>query len=82
MPSKKERRNLKAKGDLLKAQKRSLKKGTVCILCGEFIPKGYLLTHKELKHNEIKIMASPTANKKSSLWVSVVSGGLPSLGKR
>ena len=82
MPSKQQRRNWKAKGDLIKEQRRNLKKGTVCILCGEFIPKGLLLTHKQLKHNEAKITASPAVNKKSPAWVSVVGGGLPSLGKK
>ena len=82
MPSKQQRRNLKVKGDLIKAQRRNIEKGTVCILCGEFIPKGALLTHKELKHNEVKITPSPTVYVKSSVWVSVVGGGLPSLGKK
>lgn len=82
MPSKQQRRNWKSYGDLIKSERRNTKKGTYCVLCGEFIPKGMLLSHKELIHNEKKITASPAVDKNSSTWVSVVGGGLPSLGKK
>jgi hypothetical protein len=55
--------------------------GTVCVLCGEFIPKGQLLQHKAERHRERVISPSPAQPHKDS-WVRVHQGGLPSLGKR
>ena len=55
--------------------------GTVCALCGRFIPKGRLLEHKQDAHREKMITPSPPQPHKDT-WVSVLQGGLPSLGKR
>jgi hypothetical protein len=58
-------------------------RGITCILCGTFIPSGQLLEHKEKFHGERQIPRNlaPTRTKRST-WVKVISGGLPSLGKK
>lgn len=54
-----------------------------CILCGQEVPSGKLLAHKSEVHGERAYEPSTYRAKKSrSLWTPIVSGGLPSLGKR
>ena len=53
----------------------------VCPLCGKHIPPGRILEHKSIEHGEIQITPSPSNPRRPGLWISVVSGGLPSLGK-
>lgn len=54
----------------------------VCVLCGEKISSGHLLEHKQKVHGEDRLNAgSHRLYRTSNLWVQVVSGGLPSLGK-
>lgn len=55
--------------------------GLRCFLCNEPIPAGKLLEHKRVVHGEREVRA-PLKTAKRSQWVSVVQGGLPSLGKR
>lgn len=57
-------------------------RGTTCILCGVHVPNGELLKHKQDVHGERQVALVKKAKRKPSSWVSVVSGGLPSLGKR
>jgi hypothetical protein len=54
--------------------------GTVCPLCGRRVPRGEMLTHKEREHGEARVAPSP-AQGTHGVRVSMVSGGLPSLGK-
>jgi hypothetical protein len=57
--------------------------GAICIRCGERIPYGDMLKHKEKIHGERMYVPSPIKrSKSSSFWVHIVQGGLPSLGKR
>lgn len=56
-------------------------KGAVCQLCGQLVPPGKLLEHKEREHGERAIVPSP-AQPRKDVWVPVCSGGLPSLGKK
>ena len=56
------------------------KKGTVCILCGSFVPAGQLLNHKVHKHGEERY-GSNTALPHKNTWVPIYQGGLPGLGK-
>lgn len=66
---------------LLLANKGRRNRGLNCILCGAHIPRGELLKHKEVVHGETHVpLAEPT--RKPNVWVPVVSGGLPSLGKK
>ena len=53
-----------------------------CALCGKDIPVGQMLAHKSSAHGEAKVVPSPTQPLHSNQWVSIVQGGLPSLGKR
>ena len=55
--------------------------GTVCCLCGEHIPAGKLLVHKEQRHGERMVTPSP-GYRNINTWVRVVQGGLPGLGRR
>jgi hypothetical protein len=55
--------------------------GTVCCLCGEHIPAGKLLVHKEQRHGERIVTQSPVYRHVNT-WVRVVQGGLPGLGRR
>ena len=52
------------------------------MLCGESVPKGKILEHKEKMHGEAKILPSPVRKKSGNIWVSIFQGGLPGLGKR
>ncbi len=54
----------------------------VCALCGEAVPRGTLLEHKEKVHAEKSVAPSPVQPHDPNRWVSIVGGGLPSLGKR
>ena len=58
-----------------------VKKGLICPLCGNRVAFRKILDHKELLHGEQKILPSPVQPHRKGQWVSVVSGGLPSLGK-
>ena len=53
-----------------------------CVLCGVKVPLQRMLQHKRDKHNEQMFTESPVRKSRVSPWVKVVSGGLPSLGKR
>lgn len=53
-----------------------------CALCGDAVAKGMMLKHKELMHGEVQVVASPAGPVRTSTWVRVFQGGLPSLGKR
>lgn len=55
--------------------------GVVCILCGKRVPRGKLLEHKQNVHGETMYTHSPARYRTSSLWVQIVQGGLPGLGK-
>lgn len=65
----------------VRREQRELRSETLCPLCGKLIPPGQLLDHKQVNHGESKIVPSPAQPHKGNQWVSVVSGGLPSLGK-
>lgn len=58
------------------------KNNLICVLCGEIVPRGQILEHKEKMHGEAKILPSPARKKSGNIWVSVFQGGLPGLGKR
>ena len=55
--------------------------GTVCPLCGVRVPPRQMLEHKQRIHGETPVVPSPAQPYRDNQWVSVVSGGLPSLGK-
>ena len=55
--------------------------GTICPLCGMRVPPRQLLEHKQRVHGEKTVVPSPAQPHKENQWVSIVSGGLPSLGK-
>lgn len=52
-----------------------------CVLCGSLIHAGQMLDHKWREHGERQVVESP-AQPHKAVWVSVYSGGLPSLGTR
>lgn len=52
-----------------------------CVLCGAPIANGDLLSHKWLVHGETP-SGGPSKYRRPNTWVSIVSGGLPGLGKR
>lgn len=54
----------------------------VCVLCGQLVHAGTLLTHKAEVHGESRVTPSPVRSKGSNVWVNVFQGGLPGLGKR
>ena len=56
--------------------------GNTCVLCGANIAPFQMLKHKQDLHGETAITPSPAKPIKTGQWVSVYSGGLPSLGKR
>lgn len=56
--------------------------GVFCVLCGKLVERGKLLNHKQEVHNERMFVESPAQTPRSRNWIVVVSGGLPSLGKR
>lgn len=70
------------KHDHSKSKSRKSRGGVNCILCGEFVPKGFLLEHKEKIHGESRQSMKSSTRASKSVWVSIVQGGLPSLGKR
>jgi len=53
-----------------------------CVLCGKKLKPGTLLAHKKEKHEEIPDERPQKKLRKRSIWVSIVQGGLPGLGKR
>lgn len=54
----------------------------LCLLCGQLVHAGTLLTHKSEVHGESRVTPSPVRSKGSNVWVNVFQGGLPGLGKR
>lgn len=65
------------------AQPRTLRGRIACVLCGEMVARGELLRHKMGKHGESQVAdAAVHRRKKKRVWVKVVPGGLPTLGKR
>lgn len=52
----------------------------VCVLCGCRVPD--MLQHKYAAHGEEPVVRAPTTPRKDRSWLTFVSGGLPSLGKR
>lgn len=55
--------------------------GIVCPLCGVLVARGSLVAHKVEAHGE-KSHADDALPHRSDWWVSIVGGGLPTLGKR
>lgn len=54
----------------------------ICSLCNRSVAEGEMLAHVRADHREM-LSARPSAKRqKKRMWVSVVQGGLPSLGKR
>jgi hypothetical protein len=53
----------------------------VCVLCGEEVNAGQLLAHKRMAHNEKPTKAKRKKRSGKFKITSIVSGGLPSLGK-
>lgn len=53
-----------------------------CALCGQSIPLGQMLKHKEDRHGEYPATPSAVKLRRQTTWVRVYQGGLPSLGKR
>ncbi|MFM2057706.1 MAG: hypothetical protein RLY71_2091 [Pseudomonadota bacterium] len=60
----------------------ALPSGVICVLCGERVRPGDMLMHKEKAHGEKRVVPSPGLPHRKGHWVSICSGGLPSLGKR
>lgn len=59
------------------------RKATTCLLCGKTVAPGKLLAHKQEVHGEsIHSQMKRATHRPKSIWVSIVSGGLPGLGKR
>ena len=61
--------------------------GNYCPLCGMLIPKGQMLNHKALVHNEKMRKRTDTLlnrliGKPKSIWVGFVQGGTPGSGKK
>jgi len=56
--------------------------GVVCILCGQRVEHGKMFHHKKDAHGEQMFTESPIQPRRAHNWVSIVSGGLPGLGKR
>ena len=90
--SKKVKRSAKNAGKNQKSQPGSISKapekkrwigppGVTCPLCGQVVVPGQILAHKQQLHGERAVVPSPTQPHKDNQWVSVYSGGLPSLGK-
>ena len=74
---------LYASAQAAKAVKAARRKaGVTCILCNASIPNGFLVHHKASVHGENQVSLAPPLPHNPNSWVSVVSGGLPSLGKR
>jgi hypothetical protein len=54
-----------------------------CPLCGERISRGKMLEHKELIHGERSASREEgVPGRRKQVWVQIVQGGLPGLGKR
>lgn len=53
-----------------------------CGICGKLVSPGEVTAHKLAQHGERPGVAFKSQSKRHSVWISVVSGGLPSLGKR
>jgi hypothetical protein len=64
------------------ANKKQQAKTLHCALCGLKIPSGGLLKHKEIAHGEKVVPRHAQTECQKSLWIKLVQGGLPSLGKR
>jgi hypothetical protein len=56
--------------------------GIACVLCGALIQKGKMLEHKAKVHGEREITPSVTPTRQRNVWVQILQGGLPGLGKR
>lgn len=78
---KSKKRQLLSQGEILRKIYPKVRRPLVCLLCGEQIQPGFLLAHKESQHGEKRITPSPTFRYALNSWVSVVQGGLPSLGR-
>lgn len=76
------RRQLQKQGEALRQKYPKIHRPLICPLCGEHLQRGSMLAHKERLHGEKQITPSPTGRHNGNSWVSVVQGGLPSLGKR
>lgn len=61
---------------------REIGSGNACPLCGKLVPAMQMLDHKVKIHGETRVVKSPLRRVNENLWVSVLQGGLPSLGKR
>lgn len=62
----------------------SRKRGTRnmrCTLCGKMIPEPEMADHLKQRHPGYQLKPGPKS-RKGNVWVSVVQGGLPGLGKR
>jgi hypothetical protein len=70
------------KGAMLLAKHKREPPPLICILCGEVLPKGGMLSHQAEIHGHRKVVPSPPKSPVKPQWVSIVGGGLPSLGKR
>lgn len=85
-PTKKalKKEKLRQRDDLLRQLKTWKKKKSIirCILCGEVIPPGTMLSHKQSVHGESAFTEPVRARRPKSVWTPVFSGGLPGLGKR
>ena len=64
------------------ADRKNQAKTLYCALCGLTIPSGELLKHKEVAHGEKVVPRHGESERQKSLWIKLVQGGLPSLGKR
>lgn len=53
-----------------------------CVLCGLEILSGGLLKHKELAHGEKIVARRAHTDSPKNQWITIIRGGLPSLGKR
>jgi hypothetical protein len=54
-----------------------------CPLCGERVSRGKMLEHKELIHGERSTPRGESVpGRRKQVWVQVLQGGLPGLGKR
>jgi|LauGreDrversion4_1035100.scaffolds.fasta_scaffold337452_1 hypothetical protein len=82
MSKKSIRAELKKSGDELKKKYPKVYKKLICPLCGMEVPKGTILAHKEHLHGEKMVTPSPSRGVSKAGWVSIVQGGLPSLGRK
>ena len=54
----------------------------ICSLCSAAVAEGAMLAHVRANHREMLAARSAAKRRSKRMWVSVVQGGLPSLGKR